>query len=101
MIALVGYLAVLAGVGGGIALSYRGWRATRTGDAASLRTPVLVILAAGVVSFVALEAAIIGHDFSIEYVANNTSRSTPFERWRGFSNQEVSSFSRFRSPTTG
>jgi cytochrome c-type biogenesis protein CcmF len=30
------------------------------------------------VAFVALEAAILGHDFSIEYVAQNTSRSTPF-----------------------
>lgn len=78
MIALVGYIAVLAGVGGGIALAYRGWRATRTGDAESLHVPVLVIVAAGVVSFVALEAAILAHDFSIEYVAQNTSRSTPF-----------------------
>ena len=78
MIAFVGFLSVLAGTGGGIALAYRGWRATRTGDAASLRVPVLVTVASAVVAFVALEAAILGHDFSIEYVAQNTSRSTPF-----------------------
>lgn len=78
MIAVVGFVAVVAGAGGGIALTYRGWRATRTGDAASLQIPILVIVTAAIVAFVALEAAILGHDFSIEYVAQNTSRSTPF-----------------------
>ena len=77
MIALVGFVSVIAGFAGGLALTYRGWRAARSGDASSLRVPILIVVTAGVVAFVALEAAIIGHDFSIEYVAQNTSRSTP------------------------
>ncbi len=77
MIAFVGFVSVLAGFFGGAVLAYRGWRATRTGDVSSLRVPIAVVVGAGIVAFVALEAAILGHDFSIEYVAQNTSRSTP------------------------
>jgi len=38
----------------------------------------MMLLGGGVVAFVALEIAILTHDFSIEYVARNTATSTPF-----------------------
>jgi cytochrome c-type biogenesis protein CcmF len=37
-----------------------------------------VFLGSSVVSFILLEVAILAHDFSISYVANNTSTATPF-----------------------
>ena len=77
MIALIGSVAILTGVVGGALLTHRGWQAIRNGKAAPLRVPVLLIVGGAVVAFVALEVAIVGHDFSIEYVAQHTSRDTP------------------------
>ncbi len=78
MIALAGYLAIFIALGAAMVIVAQGVRHSTDGDKAALRAPVLVFLGASVVSFVLLEIAIVTHDFSISYVANNTSTSTPF-----------------------
>jgi cytochrome c-type biogenesis protein CcmF len=78
VIALAGYLAIFIALGAAIVIVVQGTRHSPDGDKSALRTPVLVFLGASVASFVLLEIAIITHDFSISYVANNTSTSTPF-----------------------
>ncbi len=80
MIAVVGLLTILVSVGAAALLAYRGVVAARNGevDAQQLMQPALVLLVAAVASFVLLEMAILSHDFSIKYVANTTSRATPF-----------------------
>lgn len=79
MNALIGYLAVLVALGGSVALAWTGVQASRgVRPIASVRTPVLVLVLGGVLAMVALEVAILTHDFSIAYVARNTSTTTPF-----------------------
>ena len=77
MIAIAGYVVVYVGLGAAIATTVEGFRYARTGDASKLRVPVATLLAAAVTSFVLLEVGILGADFSIAYVANNTSTTTP------------------------
>jgi len=55
-----------------------GIRHRTDGSKAALRIPVLVFFFASIASFLLLEIAIVTHDFSIAYVANNTSTTTPF-----------------------
>jgi cytochrome c-type biogenesis protein CcmF len=78
MIALAGYLAIFIGLGAAIAVTVQGIRYSRTGDASKLRLPVSVLLGAAIVSFVLLEIGILSADFSIAYIANNTSLTTPY-----------------------
>ena len=78
MIALAGYLAIFIGLGAAIAVTVQGIRYSRTGDASKLRLPVAVLLGAAIVSFVLLEIGILSADFSIAYIANNTSLTTPY-----------------------
>jgi cytochrome c-type biogenesis protein CcmF len=78
VIALGGYLAIFIALGAAITIVAQGIRHSADGDRSALRTPVLVFLGASIASFILLEIAIITHDFSIAYVANNTSTSTPF-----------------------
>src|SRR5436305_8780687 len=41
------------------------------------RRYVAVVVAAAVGAFVVMETALFGHDFTIQYVANNVARATP------------------------
>lgn len=54
--------------------------AARSEDAAAkpVEAPVIMMLVGAVVAFLALQAGILSHEFSIEYVADNSSRTTPF-----------------------
>ncbi len=80
MSALLGTASVLVALGAAIALSVQAWRAAARPDgpgSIGLRTPVLVLLFAAVASLLVLEAALIGDDFSLEYVANHHAAATP------------------------
>jgi cytochrome c-type biogenesis protein CcmF len=46
--------------------------------ATALRVPVLVMTLGGVAAMVALESAILSHDFTVAYVADHTATTTPF-----------------------
>ena len=78
MIALAGYLAIFVALGAAISVTVQGIRYSRAGDASKLRLPVAVLLGAAVVTFVILEIGILNADFSIAYIANNTSLTTPY-----------------------
>jgi cytochrome c-type biogenesis protein CcmF len=78
VIALAGYAAIFLALGAAIVIVVLGVLHSSEGDRSALRVPVLVFLGASVASFVLLEVAILTHDFSIAYVANNTSTTTPF-----------------------
>jgi cytochrome c-type biogenesis protein CcmF len=79
VIALVGWLALLVAVASAATIAVRGIAIARIPerDARPLAAPVLGLLASSALAFVALEVAILSHDFSIAYVANNTATSTP------------------------
>jgi cytochrome c-type biogenesis protein CcmF len=77
VIALAGNVAVLVALGAAVAIVVQGIRHSTTGDAAALTVPVGVFAVAALTAFVLLEVAIITHDFSIAYVANNTATTTP------------------------
>ena len=79
MIALVGSLAILAALASAVVLALRGFVVSRRGGdgSAGLRLPVIALVVSAATVFAVLEAAILGHDFSIAYVAHNTARATP------------------------
>jgi len=77
VIALAGYVAIFVALGAAVGIVFVGIRTTRRGDKQALKLPVLIFLGASIASFVLLELAILSHDFSIAYVANNTSTTTP------------------------
>ena len=78
MIALAGYVAIFVALGAAMGTVVVGIRHRTDGSKAALRIPVLVFFFASIASFLLLEIAIVTHDFSIAYVANNTSTTTPF-----------------------
>lgn len=78
MIAVAGHLAILVGLGAAVSIVVQGIRYHKSGSKEALRVPVLVYTIAGVLAFAILQTAILTHDFSIAYVANNTSVHTPF-----------------------
>jgi cytochrome c-type biogenesis protein CcmF len=80
MIAVLGYVAILVALTGSIALVVTGIRASRSElqDPRAVRVPVMLIFGGGVAAFVILEIAILTHDFSIAYVAQNSALGTPF-----------------------
>jgi cytochrome c-type biogenesis protein CcmF len=79
MIAVLGYLAILVALAGAVALVVAGVRASRSAEQSptAVRLPVLALLGGGVAAFAILEIAIITHDFSIAYVAQNSALGTP------------------------
>ncbi|NNC75128.1 MAG: heme lyase CcmF/NrfE family subunit [Acidimicrobiia bacterium] len=79
MIGFIGLLAVWAAVVGSVWLSVAGVAVARDPDRGidSLRTPVLTIAIAAAVAMAALELGIVTHDFSLSYVADNSSTDTP------------------------
>ncbi len=82
MLALLGSLSVLVGLVASLWLLRAGIRAARRdasgGTGRSLLQPARWLLAGGGLAMWALEAALLGNDFSIGYVANHHSRLTPF-----------------------
>ncbi len=80
MIAVLGYVAILIALAGSIALVVTGIRASRSElqDPRAVRLPVMLMFGGGVAAFVILEIAILTHDFSIAYVAQNSALGTPF-----------------------
>lgn len=78
MIALAGYLSIFIALAAAVSTVVLGFRHHRDGQKRVLRVPVLVFVVASIASFVLLEIAILTHDFSIAYVANNSSTATPF-----------------------
>jgi len=78
MIALTGYLAIVAAVVASAWLAVAGFRAARSdNDERSMRTPAALLVGGALVAFLALEAGLVSHDFTIEYVVEHSSRSTP------------------------
>jgi cytochrome c-type biogenesis protein CcmF len=77
VIAFAGLGAILVSLGAAIAIVVQGARAGPSGSKQALRIPVAVFSSAAVAVFVLLEIAILTHDFSIAYVANNSATTTP------------------------
>ncbi len=78
MIAVAGYAAIFVALGAAVAIVYQGVRNAPSGNKQALKLPVAIFLGASVLSFAVLEFAILTYDFSIAYIANNTSTTTPF-----------------------
>ena len=70
-------LSILVALGASLWIVVASVRHRATGSTAPLRTPVAVFGVAAFAAFVLLETAILTHDFSIAYVANNTALATP------------------------
>ncbi|HEX7521768.1 MAG TPA: heme lyase CcmF/NrfE family subunit [Acidimicrobiia bacterium] len=80
MIAPLGYLALTVGMAGaisGISILAVGLRRHDTRLLRLGRVTVFVVLGAAVAAVAVMEWALITHDFSIKYVADNNARSTP------------------------
>jgi cytochrome c-type biogenesis protein CcmF len=78
--AVVGTAAVALGLAGAILGVVTLALGLRRGDTRLLRAGqryVWVVLAGAVLAAVAMQSALIGHDFSLDYVARNGSRATP------------------------
>ena len=80
MIAILGLASVIMAAGAAAALAFDGLDSLRTGIVSRRRLQMAasVMLGAGALAMVTLEAGIIGHDFSIAYVADNSATTTPF-----------------------
>ncbi len=80
MNATLGSMGVLLGLAGAIAGVAALAAGLVTGKAALLRSGTVyawMVLGGAITAFVAMERALLGHDFSLRYVAENHSRSTP------------------------
>ncbi len=79
MTAALGYAGILVALISALVLIVQGWRVLQQPELGrkALRYPVYGLVAGAVLAMAALEVALLGHDFSIEYVARNSSRATP------------------------
>jgi cytochrome c-type biogenesis protein CcmF len=77
VIATLGYAAVITALVSAGWIAVRGAVAASSRQPANLAVPAAVLAGASLASFVLLEVAILSHDFSIVYVANNTATTTP------------------------
>ncbi len=79
MAATLGSLGVLVALISSIWLAVQGFRAQygRTGIS-SLRTPAYGLLGGSVLAMLALEIGLLSDDFSVAYIANNSTSTTPF-----------------------
>lgn len=80
MFALLGTIGIVTGVGGSLWLTIAAvWNARSDDpDPERLTRPVWTLLGGAILAMLALEAALIFNDFSLEYVANHHARVTPF-----------------------
>ncbi|MGA7228028.1 MAG: cytochrome c-type biogenesis CcmF C-terminal domain-containing protein [Acidimicrobiia bacterium] len=77
MLAFLGSAGVVAALLGAALLTARGVRVARGGPG-DLVTPVKLVLSGAIVAMGAMEIALLTDDFSIAYVANHHSTTTPF-----------------------
>ena len=80
MIATLGYLSILAALVGAIGISVRGFVAMRDPNRATakyLGLPVVVFFSGAIAAMFFLELGLLTDDFSVKYIANNSSTSTP------------------------
>ena len=77
MLAFLGIAGVIAALIGSILLVVRGISAAR-GGAANLVAPGRLMLGGSIASMAAMEIALLSDDFSLVYVANHHSTTTPF-----------------------
>ena len=80
MFALLGAIGIVTGVAGSFWLTIAAVRNARKDDPdpEQLTRPVWTLLGGATLAMLALEAALIFNDFSLEYVANHHARVTPF-----------------------
>jgi cytochrome c-type biogenesis protein CcmF len=77
MLAFLGSAGVIAALIGSLLLVLRGTRMARGGDA-DLKAPASLVLAGALVAMASMQIALLSDDFSLAYVANHHSVSTPF-----------------------
>ncbi len=79
MIATIGLLAILLATTASVVLIFRAWTEARRVEprANAVQLPVMMLLLGAGIAFVALEAGILSDDFSLAYVASNSSTTTP------------------------
>jgi cytochrome c-type biogenesis protein CcmF len=77
MLALLGSAGVAAALVGSVLLVVRGIGLARGGEG-DLRGPARLVLAGAIVAMAAMEIALLTDDFSLAYVANHHSSTTPF-----------------------
>lgn len=77
MIAALGTLAILVALGAAVSIVVIGVINAKGGQRSALTVPVGVFALSAFATFVLLETAIVTHEFSIAYVANNTATTTP------------------------
>jgi cytochrome c-type biogenesis protein CcmF len=77
MLALLGTAGVIAALVGSVLLVIRGVRSAR-GGTADLVAPSKLILAGAVIAMAAMQIALLTDDFSLAYLANQHSTTTPF-----------------------
>jgi cytochrome c-type biogenesis protein CcmF len=77
--ALIGYWGLLLALASAMTLAVQGVRVARNPALGRgvLKYPTLGLIAGAVVAMLALEVALVRHDFSIEYIAENNARATP------------------------
>jgi cytochrome c-type biogenesis protein CcmF len=78
VIAILGYLAVVTALGAGVTLVGTVIRQYSSPSPAAIRLPVTVLFVSSLVAFGALELGLLTDDFSIAYIAENHSTTTPF-----------------------
>lgn len=78
MLALLGSLGLVIALVGAVLGVLRGVQASRSGPGVDVAGPARMIVAGSVVSMGAMEIALLTDDFSISYVANHHSSTTPF-----------------------
>lgn len=78
MLAALGSLGLIVATAGAVLLAIRGIRVARQGPGTDLSSPVQMMLVGSVVAMGAMEIALLTDDFSLSYVANHHSTTTPF-----------------------
>lgn len=77
MFSFLGLVSVLTALVGSGLLVAQGWRSAR-GQSPDLRRPSLLLVGGASAAMLTLEGAILSNDFSVRYVADHHSVSTPF-----------------------
>ncbi|MDJ0952099.1 MAG: cytochrome c-type biogenesis CcmF C-terminal domain-containing protein [Acidimicrobiia bacterium] len=79
MIATIGLLAILLAAAASVVLVFRAWSEAARPEpkADAVRLPVMMLLVGSILAFVALELGILSDDFTLSYVAGNSSTTTP------------------------
>jgi cytochrome c-type biogenesis protein CcmF len=76
MTALLGFLAIVTAFVSSVLLAIQGFR-RQAGNDVSLAGPVYGLVGGGIVAMLALQVGLLTNDYSIAYIANNSTTSTP------------------------